>query len=453
MKAKHRKELLKSFVSKLMASPHIDFKSGQSSEDQKANLKRALKDVKEIADVSGGEYENAPPNVNYVTFFSNYTEAATNLQEKDKPMHAVIAGDYLHIGKFAKVKKGPPREEIQFDSSYRLKLGENEEDWKPTKTSKKINIPDIILGLNIKTSYNKMNDSLIVRLNNAWSISMNLAYFDRIQSQETSQGTSQGTSKLGKSQDYLLQYVKNAETSVSRTNSICDDTRTELMTPIDLNNDGQSFYVDWSYLDDDKILPLDFAFDSVKTDDGIKLVPDLSENPVLVMKKRGSVEKILKRDKLAKCIDGGKSSDGGEPRKRNIGFKPITEPNIEYWICELADEWTEKIYSKKIFHDEYLKKLSTVETFTHSPSTVPPSTVPPTTVSPNMGSPNNREDNEQPLIHENEQSDMEIPNDLQEDTFPILLRQIFGFREIFEIRLNDDNQAIEAYFTGEIIFK
>lgn len=108
MKAKHRKQLLKSFVLKLMASPHIDFKSVE--QDQKNNLSRALKDVKEVADVPGGEYENAPPKIDYVAFFSNYIEAATNLQWtlKDKPMHAVIAGDYLHIGKFAKVKKGPP---------------------------------------------------------------------------------------------------------------------------------------------------------------------------------------------------------------------------------------------------------------------------------------------------------------------------------------------------------
>ena len=308
-----------------------------------------------------------------------------------------------------------------------MKLGEietlNDQDFK--KRSRKIPDKEIILGFSLSTSYQKMSDSIYARLNHDWAVSINAKYFDRdITSSQQTTSTVDESSQQAPALD-LSQVLKDAGTSVSRTMSICDNTTIEFA--VDINNDDRNFYVDWSYLEEDKVLPLDFEFDKVQTDDGgIKLVPNLSKNPILVMKKRESIEKILKKDKLAKC------SDGGENKKRNLGFKPITEPGTQYWICELSGDLTNRIYQNKIFDDKFLHKLSTAaESFTQSPST---------------GSPNNRDDGG------SEQDAIQIPKVLQQNTpiLPSLLRQILGFKEIFEVTVNKEGIPLEARFSGEI---
>ena len=464
MKAQHKKGLMKSFVSGLMGSKHIDLKSlSQSSSNQITNLKRALKENNLSSDrVSTKitkDYEVSVPGLTIVPKFEDYLEKALHPPTKNKPFDAIIASCdrkqcRLYTGKFIKAKNGPPVEEILFETTLLLELGEKmaKESWVAKKT--KIPVGDIIIGLSLSTTYKKNRNSIFPDLNNYWTISINSKYFEGSSQQTTS--TNPDEISQGSSLSQLLKETRDTGTSVSRTMSICDETKIEFL--IDINNDGQMFYVDWSYLDEDKVLPLDFSFDKEETDDGhITLVPNLSENPVLVMKKRESIKDILKKDQLAKCCGGGNSSDGsdgsdGSSRKRNIGFKPIIEPNTAYWCCELADELVEKIYDQSKFDEKFLEKLSAAAKSSAAAQLS-------TTGQP----PNNRDDNEhgpegsnpsETNIEIPQETNIELPQEFQHDTpiiFSDLLRQILGFREIFEVKM-DKNRPIEAYFSGEIIF-
>ena len=457
VKARHRRGLVMSFSKKLLSSGHIKLDSlSQSGQNQKDNLKRALReDVvnKFLLNVENADdYEVSAPEMHCIPLFSNYTEAALNSNKKDT-CDAVIALDdkdrtVLYIGKFTKLKS-PPKE-IKFDSTWKLNLVE----FKWQKSTKKISKNQIIMGLSVATKYKKERSTELIQLINNWSFSINCEYYDDPNTSNQSSNKSVSSSSNSYSLDTFVE-VKNVETS-ALANSTTDETKIDIDFPIELNNDGQLFTVDWSYLEKDQILPINLSFD-VNEVDGVKnLVPNLTEDPVFVVKNRREIQEILIKDKLAKCSEGGKNSEGGQ--KRNIGFKPITEPNTTYWICELDETINKKIYQNSIFEADFLEKLSKAlndSQSNDSPSNDSQSNDLPSNDSQSNDSPSN--DSQSNDLPSSESVQIEIPTQLQQnipiyDPVPILLKQIASFREIFEVTLNNEKRPIAAYFSGEIMF-